>query len=75
MQDRLDIMSVVCIVARFQANPKESHVTTVKIIFRYLKGTIDFGLWYPKNDDLTLSSFIDVDWVGDVNDMKSTSGG
>lgn len=74
-QNRPDIMNVVCLVARFQANPKESHVTVIKRIFRYLKGTFDFGLWYPKNDDFTLSAFTSVDWAGDVDDIKSTTGG
>ena len=43
-----DVKQVVGIVARFQAEPKESHVHAVKRIFRYLKGTIDHGLWYPR---------------------------
>ena len=34
---RLDVMQVVCVCARFQANPKESHLTTVKRILKYLK--------------------------------------
>jgi hypothetical protein len=45
---RPDVMQVVGQVARFQAAPKESHVSAVKRIFRYLKGTKEFGLWYPK---------------------------
>lgn len=40
----------------------------MKRIFRYLKGTIDFDLWYPKDDVFTLSAFKDVDWAGDVDD-------
>ena len=35
--------------ARYQANPKESHLSVVKRIMRYLLGTINRGLWYPKN--------------------------
>jgi hypothetical protein len=45
---RPDIMQAVGKVARFQATPKESHVLVGKRIFRYLKGTKEFGLWYPK---------------------------
>ena len=52
-------MHVVGLVARFQATPKEIHVEAVKIIFRYLKGTLDFGLWYPCSDNLTLVAYID----------------
>ena len=49
---RLDVMQEVGQVARFQPAPKESHVLAVKRIFRYLKGTEEFGLWYPKGKDL-----------------------
>jgi len=42
------IMFNVCLCARFQSCPKESHLIVVKRIIRYLKGTIGIGLWYPK---------------------------
>jgi len=44
---RPDIMQVVCVCARFQANPKESHLTIVKSILKYLKGFACFRLRYP----------------------------
>ena len=61
-------------MARFQATPKETHVLAVKNIFRYLKGTIEFGLWYTKRNELTLLSYTDADWEGSIHDRKSTSG-
>ena len=70
-----NVKQVVGIVARFQEALKESHVQTVKIIFRYLKGTIDLGLWYPSKDSFTLKSYSDADWAGCVDDRKITSGG
>jgi hypothetical protein len=69
---RLDVMQVVGQVAKFQAAPKESHVLAVKRIFRYLKGTEEFGLWYPKGKDLSLIAY--TDWASCINDRKSTSG-
>ncbi|GJW67428.1 retrovirus-related pol polyprotein from transposon TNT 1-94 [Tanacetum coccineum] len=45
---RPDIQFFTCLCARYQANPKESHLVSVKRIFRYLKGTPNLGLWYPK---------------------------
>jgi hypothetical protein len=53
-----DVMQAVGWVAQFKATPKESHVLAVKRIFRYLKGTKEFGLWYPKGKDLSLISYI-----------------
>ena len=71
---RLDVMNAVCQVDRFQSSPKSSHLLAVKRILRYLKGATDYGLWYPKGNNLDLYSFIDADWVGCVDDRKSTSG-
>ena len=68
-------MHAVGIVGRFQENPKESHLQVVKRIFKYLQGTQNYGLWYPRDTDLTLHAYTDVDWVGSVDDRKSTSGG
>lgn len=40
--------------SRYQDDSKESHVIDVKRIFKYLKGNVDYGLWYSKNDDFML---------------------
>ena len=72
---RPDIMHAVGIVGRFQANPKENHLQGVKRIFKYLQGTQNYGLWYPRGTDLTLHAYTNEDWVGSVDDRKSTSGG
>jgi hypothetical protein len=72
---RPDIIQVVGLVGRFQENPKETHVLAVKRIFRYLQGTVDYGLWYPKDTNLILRAYTDVDWEGSIDDRKITSGG
>ncbi|XP_050883683.1 secreted RxLR effector protein 161-like [Lathyrus oleraceus] len=69
-----DIMFSVCLCARFQANPKESHLIVVKRIMKYLKGTTNFGLWYPKSSIYNLVGYSDVDHSGSKTDRKSTSG-
>ena len=71
---RPDVMQVVGQVARFQANSKEAHVLAIKRIFKYLNGTTEFGLWYPKGNELTMVFYIDADWAGSIDDSKSTSG-
>ena len=45
---RPNILQAMCMVAQFQASPKETHVIAIKWIFKYLKGIMDYGLWYPK---------------------------
>ncbi|KAJ1692656.1 hypothetical protein LUZ63_009354 [Rhynchospora breviuscula] len=71
---RPDIMYAVCLCARYQANPKESHHKAVKRILRYVKGTQNLGLWYGKQTQLDLVGYTDADFAGDRMDRKSTSG-
>jgi len=70
---RLDIMQSVCLCARYQSNPKESHLIAIKRIIKYLKGTTNVGLWYPKGTSLNLIGFSDSDFVGCKLDRKSTN--
>ena len=67
-------MFSVCMCARFQADPKESHLIAVKRIFRYLNGTKDLGLWYPRQSSFHLVGYSDADFAGYKVDRKSTSG-
>ena len=71
---RPDILFSVCLCARFQSDPRESHLTAVKRIFRYLKGTTNLGLLYRKSLDYKLVGFYYVDYAGDRIERKSTSG-
>ncbi|GKC50247.1 retrovirus-related pol polyprotein from transposon TNT 1-94 [Tanacetum coccineum] len=61
--------------AWYQANPKEFHLVVVKRIFRYLKGTLNLNLWYPKGTSFDLKAYSDSDYAGCNLDRKSTSGG
>jgi len=61
-------------VAGFQVAPKESHVLAVKRIYKYLKGTEEFGLWYPKGKYLSLIAYTNADLAGWIDDRRSTSG-
>ncbi|GJU95928.1 putative ribonuclease H-like domain-containing protein [Tanacetum coccineum] len=72
---RPDIMFVVCAYARYQVNPKVSHLYAVKRIFRYLKGQLTLGFWYPKDSPFDLVAYTDSDYAGASLDMKSTTGG
>ncbi|GJQ98707.1 retrovirus-related pol polyprotein from transposon TNT 1-94 [Tanacetum coccineum] len=64
----------VCMCARYQAKPTEMHLTAIKRIFRYLKGTIHMGLWYPKDSGFELKAFADADYAGCHDTRRSTSG-
>ena len=71
---RPDIMFSICLCARFQSNPRESHLKAVKRIFKYLSGTLNMGLWYPKGSTMSLVRYTDFDFAGCKIERKSTSG-
>ncbi|KAL4582285.1 hypothetical protein LXL04_006830 [Taraxacum kok-saghyz] len=71
---RPDIMFAVCYCARYQSNPRTSHMTAVKNIFRYLQNTTSLGIWYPANTGFFVQAFTDSDLRGCNLDLKSTSG-
>ncbi|GJV34712.1 retrovirus-related pol polyprotein from transposon TNT 1-94 [Tanacetum coccineum] len=71
---RPDIMFSVCLCARFQENPKTTHLEAVKRIFRYIRGTSHLGLWYLKGTRIEIVVYADSDHAGDYVDRKSTSG-
>ena len=71
---RPDIVFAVSLAAHFQSDPRESHVTNLKRVFRYLKGTDNLCLWYPKHCNFTLVGYTDADYAGYLIDRKSTSG-
>ncbi|GJZ53014.1 putative ribonuclease H-like domain-containing protein [Tanacetum coccineum] len=72
---RPDIMFTVCACARYQVNPKLSHLHAVKRIFRYLKGQPKLGLWYPKDSTFDLVAYTDSDYARASLDRKSTTRG
>nr|GEY48544.1 retrovirus-related Pol polyprotein from transposon TNT 1-94 [Tanacetum cinerariifolium] len=72
---RPDIVYATCYCARYQEKPTEKHLIAVKRIFRYLKDTINMGLWYPKDTGFELTAFLDSDQAGCLDSRKSTSGG
>ena len=71
---RPDIMFSVCLCARFQSCPKESHLKALKRIFKYLHGTRSLGLWYPRETSFDLMSYSDANFTGSQVYKKSTSG-
>jgi len=71
---RPNILFSVFLCARFQSDPRESHLIVVKRIVRYLKGTTNLGLLYRKSLDYKLIGFRNADSAGDMIERKSTSG-
>ena len=72
---RPDITYAVGVCARYQANPKISHLNQVKRILKYVNGTSNYGIMYCHCSDSMLVGYCDADWAGSADDRKSTSGG
>nr|GEW43217.1 retrotransposon protein, putative, Ty1-copia subclass [Tanacetum cinerariifolium] len=69
---RPDLQFEIYMCARYQARPTEKHVHAVKRIFRYLRGTVNRGLWYPKDSSVVLTAFADADHAGCQDIRRST---
>ncbi|GKF70196.1 hypothetical protein Tco_0203253 [Tanacetum coccineum] len=70
---RPDLVFAVCMCARYQAKPTKNHLEAIKCIFRYLKGTINMGLWYPKDNAMSLTAYADADHAGCQDSRRNTS--
>nr|GEX00078.1 hypothetical protein [Tanacetum cinerariifolium] len=71
---RPDLQFAICMCARYQARPTKKHVHAIKRIFRYLRGIVHRGIWYPKDSSVALTAFADADHAGCQDTRRSTSG-
>ncbi|GKE69347.1 retrovirus-related pol polyprotein from transposon TNT 1-94, partial [Tanacetum coccineum] len=71
---RPDLTFDVCMCARYQVNPTKKHLHAIKRIFKYLRGTVNRGLWYPKDSSIALTAYADADHAGCQDTRRSTFG-
>ena len=72
---KLDISYSVGVCARYQTNPKKSHMIALKRIIKYIKSTANFSVWYSMDTNDVSAGHSNANWAGNTNDRKSTSGG
>ena len=70
---RPDLMFPASLLSRFMSSPRNVHMGVAKRVLKYVKGTTNLGIWYLKIRGVKLDGYADSDWVGSVDDMKSTS--
>ena len=70
---RLDIAHAMGVVSKFISRPRKQHWEAVKWILRYLKGSSDTCLCFT-GASLKLQGYVDVDFAGDIDSRKSTTG-
>ena len=71
---RPDILYGVGLISHYMEAPTCLHMKTAKRILRYVKGTLNYGLFYSSSKNFNLVSYSDSDWGGDIDDRKNTSG-
>src|SRR5882762_8331607 len=72
---RPDICFSVNTLSQYLVQPRQVHLVAAKHVMRYLKGTIDFGLYYDGSNEYRLYGYIDANWTGSISDRKITLGG
>ena len=65
-------MFPACLLSRFMISPSNVHMGVAKGVLRYVRGTIDLDIWYLKTGGVKLHGYVDSDWAGSVDDMRST---
>ncbi|MCO5578964.1 hypothetical protein L7F22_032815 [Adiantum nelumboides] len=67
---RPDLSYAVSVVSQFMQKPCKSHLDAVRWIMRYVKSTVNYGMFYEKNAKLYLYGYTDADWAGDFMDKS-----
>ncbi|KAJ6883706.1 hypothetical protein NC652_030829 [Populus alba x Populus x berolinensis] len=71
---RPDILYGVGLISRYMETPDQSHLNAAKRILRYIKGTMNEGMFYTSSKDFNLVGYSDSDWGRDLDERKSTTG-
>jgi hypothetical protein len=69
-----DICFVVNTLSQHLDQPRHVHLVATKHVLRYLKGTLDHGLWYRSDHEFGLYGYSDSDWADSIPNRKNTSG-
>lgn len=66
-------MYAIILISRFMEFSNDSHWKVSKRILRYIAGTINYGIWYTSSNNNSLVGYTESDFVGSIDDWKSTS--
>ena len=72
---RPDLTHTVSTVSKYMANPGRVHSNAVKWIFRYLKGTAEYGILFSRQPGTnSVVRYVDADYASEVDDKRSITG-
>lgn len=70
---RPEIIYAMTLVSQYMEKSTKMHLNAARRILIYVKGTIDYGVLYKRENDVGFVGYTDSDYVGDIDDRKSTS--
>jgi hypothetical protein len=71
---RPNLSYVVGVVSQFMQTPRKPHLDAMRRILRYIKHTLQCGIFYEAKSQLQVHGYTNVDWAGNVSNRRSTSG-
>jgi len=71
---RPDLSYAVGLVSQFMQTPRKPHLDAARRILRYIKSTLDYGLFYEAGREIQVIGYTNADWAGSISDRRSTSG-
>ena len=71
---RPDLSYAVGLVSQFMQAPRKPHLDAARRILRYVKSTLQYGLFYEAGCKIQVHGYTDADWAGSISDRRSTSG-
>jgi hypothetical protein len=76
LHTRPELTFSVSYLSRFMECPRQEHMAAAKHLLRYVAGSLEYGLYYPRVSGGTprVIGYSDSDMVGDTDDSRSTSG-
>jgi hypothetical protein len=69
-----DLSYVVGVVSQFMQTPRKPHLDVVRCILKYIKHTLQCGIFYEAKSQLQVHGYTDANWASNVSDRRSTSG-
>ncbi len=71
---RQDLSYAVGVVSQFMQTPQKPHLDALRHILRYIKHTLQCGIFYEAKTQLQVHGYTNVDWVGNVSNKRLIGG-
>jgi len=69
---RPNICFAVNTLSQYMVEPRHVHLVVARHVMRYLRGTVDYGIRYVSDHEISMQGYVDADWADSIMDQKST---